>query len=196
MKQAVDCEETNFAVYENAVVPESPLLRVERSNGYGSVPGLDDSELASPDELERQVYRKEWGPVLALPARGSRSLIRPAVDEDGSVDFGAFATVDFDRYRPDKFDKARYKVDKLREEVRNLVIRFSIINEKMPQKAKYKVLKYLKLGIIELEDIDNWDMYFLGGLYLRILGLQKQIKELKESSWCRKQQQLKKFLEL
>jgi len=176
------------------VVPESVLLKVERPGGYGSVPGLDDSELAAPDELERQVYRKEWGPVLALPVRGYRSSIRPAVDEDGGVDFGAFATVDFDRYSFE-FDKARYKVEKLREEVRDLVIRFSIINEKMPQKAKYKVLKCLKLGTVELDDIDNWDMYFLGGLYLRILGLQKQIKEVKQRSWERRQQRLRRFLE-
>ena len=184
----------NKNIYKNMVVSESALLKVERPTMHGSVPGLDDHELAAPDELERQVYREEWGPVLALPVRGNRSLIRPAIDEDGGVDFGAFATVDFDRYGPG-FDKARYKVDKLREEVRDLVIRFSIINEKMPQKAKYKVLKYLKLGIVDIEDIDNWDMYFLGRLYLRILGLRRQIKDLKESSWRRRQQRLKKFLE-
>lgn len=181
--------------YKNIVVPESVFLKVERPSRYGSVTGLDDDDLAAPDELERQVYRDEWGPVLSLPVRFSRSPIRPAVDEDGGVDFGAFATVDFDRYNSE-FDKVRYKVDKLREEARDLVIRFSIINEKMPQKAKYKVLKYLKLGFIEVSHIENWDMYFLGGLYLRILGLQRQIKEIKQRSWVRKQRQIIKFFEL
>ena len=48
----------------------SPLISVERRNPYGSVPGLDDEELATPEELERQVMLAEWGPVLALPVRG------------------------------------------------------------------------------------------------------------------------------
>ena len=184
----------NKNTYKSVVVPESVLLKVERPSRYGSVAGLDDEELVAPYELERQVYREDWAPVLALPVRGSVSSIRPVVSEDGGVDFGAFGTVDFDRYSSE-FDKARFKVDKLREEVRDLTIRFSIINEKMPQKVKYKVLKYLKLGIVEVGDIKNWDMYFLGSLYLRILGLQRQIKEIKQRSWDRKQQHLKKFLE-
>ena len=51
-------------------VPVSPLLSEDRKNRYGSVPGLDDEELAEPWELERQVTLQEWGPVLALPVRG------------------------------------------------------------------------------------------------------------------------------
>jgi hypothetical protein len=53
-------------------VPVSPLLAEERMNRYGSVPGLDDEELASPEELERQVFMQEWGPVLRLPERGRK----------------------------------------------------------------------------------------------------------------------------
>ena len=46
--------ETNFVSYEG-LVPESETHNRERKNRYGSVPGLDDDELADPDELERQV---------------------------------------------------------------------------------------------------------------------------------------------
>ena len=64
-------------------VPVSPRLCKERRNRYGSVPGLDDEELASPEELERQVFMEEWWPVLRLPVRHRKSPIRPTIDEDG-----------------------------------------------------------------------------------------------------------------
>ncbi len=54
-------------------VPVSALLSEQRRNPYGSVPGLDDEELASPEELERQVMMEEWAPVLALPVQGKAS---------------------------------------------------------------------------------------------------------------------------
>ena len=92
-------------------VPVSALLSVKRSNRYGSVPGLDDEELADPDELERQVLREEWGPVLMLPPRQKVSSIWAAL-HGGAPDFNAFASVDFERTMPE-FDKARYKADRL-----------------------------------------------------------------------------------
>ena len=61
--------ENGFAEDEVEDVPVSALLHEERRNRYGSVPGLDDEELADPAELERQVYLQEFGPVLALPWR-------------------------------------------------------------------------------------------------------------------------------
>ena len=70
--------------------PVSVLLSVQRDNRYGSVPGLDDAELADPLELEREIMLEEWGPVLALPVKGGRNWIGPAVDESGGVDWGAF----------------------------------------------------------------------------------------------------------
>ena len=68
---------------DNIVVPASVLVKVERDTGYGSVPGLDDDELADAAELERWVMIQEWGPILALPVQRGRWDIRPTVDEDG-----------------------------------------------------------------------------------------------------------------
>ena len=102
-----DEQETNFVIYEGVVVPESALIRPIRQDKYGKVPGLPEEELASPDELERQVLREEMGPVLQLPVKQPRSDIRLAVDENGGIDWGAFGTVDFDSHRPE-FDKIRY----------------------------------------------------------------------------------------
>ncbi len=111
--------EMNDIVHEGVVVPESALLERETRPKYGTVPGLEEDELADPDELERQVIREEFEPVLLFPSRPSSMTIRPNV-EDGRVDWGAFGTVDFDRYR--QFDKARYKAEKLREELRDLLL--------------------------------------------------------------------------
>ena len=49
--------ENEFAEDEVEDVPVSALLHEARRNRYGSVPGLDDEELADPEELERQTYR-------------------------------------------------------------------------------------------------------------------------------------------
>jgi hypothetical protein len=167
-------------------VPESVLLRRLRPNKYGSVPGLDDSELADPDELERQVLKQEFAPVLALPDKSGRSCIRPNIDEGGGVDWGAFGTVDFDRYRP-QFDKLRYKADKVAEQLKDLLIMFSIVNERIKTGAKYRVLKYLRMGIIELEHVVDGDMLALARLFLRAGRMRKEIAELQEAGERRQQ---------
>jgi len=178
-------EQTNLVLCDDVVVAESALLKRERKDRYGSVPGLDDSELANPDELERQVYRQELAPILALPIQGNRCSLRPAIDEDGSLCWGAFGTVDFERMYP--FNKAIYKADKLREQLKNVLIMFSIVNERLKTRAKYTVLKYLKMSIIELEHIVDNNMRALGRLYLRIRRMRKEIAELREAGWRRHQ---------
>ena len=174
-------EQTNLVLCGDVVVAESALLKRVRKDRYGSVPGLDDSELANPDELERMVYREELAPILALPVQGSRCSLRPAIDEDGSLCWGAFGTVDFERMYP--FNKVLYKADQLREQLKNVLIMFSIVNERLEPKAKYTVLKYLKMGIIKLEHIADNDMRALGRLYLRIRRMRKEIAELREGNW-------------
>jgi len=184
--------ETSFMVYEGIVVPESALLKRERSNKYGSVPGLDDSELLDPNELERQVFMQEFEPILTLPVKPRKSWIKPSVDEEGRLEWGAFGTVDFQRLYP--FDNAKYKADKLREQLKDLLIRFGSVNERIKVRAKYLVLKYLKMGIIELEHIVNNDMLALARLHLRIRKLQKQIRELIEASRRRNERRNEAFL--
>ncbi len=179
-------QETNFIVYDGIEVPVSPLLKREQVNKYGSVPGLEDEELADPDEIERQVIREEFEPVLLLPVRPRRSTVTANLDEDGQVDWGAFGTVDFDRYR--QFDKARYKADKLREEFKNLLLLIDISKSHVPGNAKYLVLKHLERGVIDIDHIDNIDMLILARQYLRAKRLQKQISELERSSWRRREE--------
>ena len=174
-------KQTNLGLYEDMVVAESPLLRRECRNRYGGVEGLDDSELANPDELERQVYREELAPILALPIQGKKYSIRPGIDEDGSFDWGAFGTVDFEQMYP--FNKVLYKADKLREQFKNVSILYTIVKERIKTMEKYTVLKYLERGFIELEHIADNDMRALGRLHLRIRRLRKEIAELREAGW-------------
>ena len=181
--------ETDFIIYEGVVVPESALRRAERGNKYGTVPGLDDEELADPEELERQVYLDEWGPVLVLPWRGRPSFQRE-FNEDG-VEWGAFASVDFKRTMPE-FDKARYKADRLREELRGTLIQMDTAKERFP-KAKYLVLKYLQMGVIEREHIVSEDMREMARLWLRARRLREEIQELKEAG-RRKRERLAEVL--
>jgi hypothetical protein len=165
---------------EGVEVVESALLRRDRGNRYGGVAGLDDSELADPDELERQVFVQEFAPVLALPVKASKSCIRPEVDENGNIEWGAFGTVDFDRYAGG-FDKARYKADKVREQLKDVLIMFGIVNDRIRTPAKYLVLKYLRMGIIEFEHIVNEDMTALARLYLRARRMRQEIGDLWEA---------------
>jgi len=187
-------EESSFVVCEDVVVPELEMLRVEHGNRYGSVPGLDDAELADPLELEREIMLEEWSPVLALPVKGRGSWIRPVVDECGGVDWSAFGTVDFSRTVPE-FDKLRYKVDKLREQLKDLTIRMAIVKERLPGKAKYMVLKYLKMGVIELEQIGSFDILCLARLYLRARKLRDEIWRLEQVSEAKRKRKLKRFLD-
>ena len=173
-------QQTKDIVYDGIVVPESALLKIERDHYYGGVQGLDDEELADPDELERQVFLKEFGPVLALP-RAKRTHWWPVVDSSEGVDFGAFGSIDFQRLRPE-FDRARYKADKLREELKHCVIMLSIVKERVPGRAKYLVLKYLRMGWIGLEDIADEDMRSVAKWFLRVRDLQEQIAELEAVS--------------
>ncbi len=184
-------QEEKLLVESGVVVPESVLLMREKLPKYGTVPGLDEDELADPDELERQVIREEFEPVLLLPHQAPRSMISPTI-QDGEVDWGAFGTIDFDRYQ--EFDKARYKADKLREELRDLLIRIDIAKEHVPAGPRSQVLRYLHRGVIELEHITDFDMYHLATLVLRAKRLQDEIRQLKKTSWERREKAAEAWL--
>ena len=170
----------NIETCDNIVVPVSALVRVERDADYGSVPGLSDDELADPAELERWVMIEQWGPILALPVNGRPGGIRPEVDESGYLDWGAFGTIDFERLRG-PFDKARYKADRLREELKDAVIMLSIVNERVAGRMKYLVLKQLRMGIIDFEHIVDADMRTIAKWYLRVRRLREEISQIEQA---------------
>jgi hypothetical protein len=180
-------QETSF------IVPESALLKRERSNRYGSVEGLPDEELAEPDELERIIHKEMWWPILSLPQQRWECPIRPNMDEDGRVDWGAFGTVDFDSYRPG-FDKLRYKVEQLREKLKDHVIMLKIVSARIPGVAKQKILRLVGKGLLDIGEIADNQMYFLAEMYLRAWRLRKQIERLQEKRRQRQEQRIKAWL--
>jgi len=182
-------EEENNLVYEGVVVPESALLKLESKNRCGSVDGLDDDELADPEELERQILKTELEPILAIPRKQRRNDIWPILDPSSGVDWGAFGTIDFDRIRPE-FDRVRYKADKLREQLKDVLIMLSIVKGRLPGKAKYLVLKYLRMGWIGIDEIANEDMRVIAKWYFRARKLQQQIRGLEDARRTRDQERL------
>ena len=173
------------------VVPASAALH-RQPKTYGSIPDLPDEELADPDELERQVYIQEWGPILALPVRDA-PIIRPDIDEDGGISWGAFNTVDFER-TVGKFDKVRYKIDKLREERRNVRMMIDTIRFHVRDADKYVVVRYALRGVIDIEDILDAELKNLVRLYMRVERLTKEIEQLREARQRRRQRELAAML--
>jgi len=184
-------DQQEYETHDGILVPASALRQEQQRTKYGTLADLPDEELADPDELERVVYKEMWGPILALPQQRHERAIRPSI-EDGRVDWGAFGTVDFDSYRQ-SFDRLRYKAERLMDQQMDLVILFEIVSERISGTGKYKVLKYVRQGILDADDIENWDMWQLAKLYLRILGLQRERYELLERSRQQRQRQAEAF---
>ena len=161
--------------------PVKAVLTVERQQGYGSVPGLEDEELADPEVLEREVFLAEWGPILALPCKGSKGVIRPTIDELGQLDLGAFGTVDFARLRP-PFDKARYKAERLREQLRNDLIMLDIVRERVRPQARGRVRRLALDTEVDLDSIDNPTEWTYAKWLRRVRHLSDEIRELREFS--------------
>lgn len=161
--------------------PERIVVSRLEKDRYGTVEGLDRDELADPAELERQVFLQMYEPLLSVPFRssyGSGQSFRGTCDLDGFVDYGAFDSIDFKRLFP-SFDKARYKIDKLKEQLADSVIRLGIVCARIETANKYLIMKHLKEGVLELDDLTDMDLWNMGRLYLRSLRLKKEIKNIR-----------------
>ncbi len=171
-------------ISDGVEIAESSLLRVERDRGYGSVPGLDDDELADSAELEQQVFLADWGPILALPCRGFDGGIRPVIDEFGKLDWGAFGTWDYERLKG-PFDKARYKADKLQEQLQWALIMFSMVQERLSVQARVDVAVRIRGGV-DLDDFEDMNEHAYARWYLRSRRLRNEIRRLRAASWRRR----------
>jgi hypothetical protein len=168
------------------------LLKRERSSRYGGVSDLDDEELIDPAEIDRVFLREAFAPILALPVKGKKGGIKPTVDEDGSIDWGAFGTVDFDKYV--EFDKLRYKADKLKEELQNEIFMMELISGHIKGKEKYAIIERVYNGTLDLGEIADLETYCLAQRYLRAKRMQREIGELEEKSQKRREEKARKIL--
>jgi hypothetical protein len=186
-------QEEHFEIYDGIVVPASALRQERNREKYGTIPDLPDDELVDPDELERVVYKEMWWPILSLPQQRWECPIRPNMDEDGRVDWGAFGSVDFESYRP-QVDKLRYKVVKMREKLKDLVVMLKIISARIPGRAKMKILRLVGSGVLDIGEIADNQMYFLAEMYLRASWMREQIKWLQEKRKQRHEEDLAAWL--
>ena len=178
-------QDESFEIYEGIIVPVSPLLKRERSSRYGSVSDLDDEELIDPAEIDRVFLREAFAPILALPVKTKKGFIKPNVDDDGRVEWGAFGTVDFDRYV--EFDKLRYKADKLKEELQNEIFMMELISGHIKGKEKYAIIERVYKGTLDLGGIADLETYCLAQRYLRAKRMQREIGELEDKSQKRRE---------
>lgn len=147
--------------------------------------GLTGDGDASFKQLERLAFMMDWGPIMELPVKSHRGKIRPAIDERGQLDWGAFGTVDFARLR-EPFDAARYKAGKLQAELRHNVLMLETLAGRVPVEAQIRVLELGRTDRLDLDQIDDADEWLFARRYLRIKRLRKEIRELRELSWQRR----------
>ncbi len=166
---------------------------VKPDNRYGTIADLPEDELADPDELERVAYKEMWWPILRLPQQRWECPIRTNMDEDGRVNWGAFGTVDFDSYRP-QLDKLRYATFKLREKLKDMVFTLTQMSARIPGKTKFKILKLVRTGRLDIADIVDNEMYFLAEKYLQAWHLRERIERLQKKQRKQQEERLAKWL--
>ena len=66
-----------------------------------------------------------------------------------------------------------------------------IVMERVPGRAKYLVLKYVRMGLIQTEHIIDADMGVIVKWYLRVRAIRQEIRELVEASKQRERQGLR-----
>ncbi len=154
-------------------IPPAWMSR-EPANPYGRVPGLDDSELADPDELERQIERDEFAAILSLPHPDSQTRLSSWQRDARSMDSGAFGTVDFERLCPSR-GRNRAKAFAIHARIKDIGIKMSIIRERLPTQAARLVLSYLRQGVIHLDHIVDADMLALARYTLEAGRLRSQL---------------------
>jgi len=91
-----------------------------------------------------------------------------------------------------EFDRVRYKADRLKEKLKDLLIMFDTISRRLPR-AKWKVLKYFRMGLLDEERIASWDMWQLALLDGRIRKLHLEIDVLRKASWERQKEQRRRM---
>jgi hypothetical protein len=153
----------------------------KRISEWMSKLGLADEDEATPEQLERLAFIMDWGPIMELPVRSNRGRLRPAIDENGQLDWGAFGTVDFERLR-EPFDVARFKADRLQEEVRDNRIMLEINAERLSAEARNRILELGRKGMLNLDSIKDCDEWFFARRYLLIKRLRDEIQELRKLS--------------
>ena len=156
-------------------LPVSPVLKIMRQQEEP-----EDMEAIEWSEVRRILWELDWKPIMDLPMSKSERLHLHRQMEDG-VDTSAFASMDFKRTHGLSNDPHRRKLAALKEERRNVLIKFELILEHIESPAKYQILKYVKQGIIEIKMCEDKTMFLAAKLYVRLLDIEERIREVKDA---------------
>jgi hypothetical protein len=160
---------------EESELPVSGAVRVQRRKGYGSVPDLDDEEPADIGELQRIVAWQMYAPLLALAGRKGRGG-RIRLDAGGEIDWDAIGPAGGRRRRPRPgVVRPVGQAEQLGAELAHVVGLIGLLHERVPGTAKYLVLKYVRMGILDVEHIESHDLRELAVLEARARRLQEQL---------------------
>jgi hypothetical protein len=157
---------------EESELPVSGVVRVQRPSGYGVVADLDEEAPADIGELQRIIAYQMYGPVIDLPGRGGR-LGHVVLDADGEVDWDAIGPAGGRRRRARPAPSGR--ADQLRAELGRVLGTIGLLTERVPGTAKYLVLKYVRMGILDAEHVTNHDLRQLVKLEAKARQLREQL---------------------
>jgi hypothetical protein len=130
-----------YSVEEERIedVPVSPVLR----RVHGSQIEEQDEEAIEWNEVQRLLFERDWGPILAIPAQDDEGWLPRNTEED------AFDTYDFERqYGDGRAKRRKYAISRAFQEHRERVWMFEMIFDRIPNLGKYQVMKLLKQGVI------------------------------------------------
>ena len=69
-----------------------------------------------------------------------------------------------------------------------------MLSGKIEGMEKYEILKKAERGLVDVDDISDFNMYCLAKRYLRAKRIQREIGELEEKSRKRREEKAKKIL--
>jgi len=135
-------------------LPVNGAIRVRRQRGYGSIPDLDDEAPVDVAELERLIAWQQYGPILALPDRYGRGA-RLVLSAQGEIDWDRMRPAGGRRVRRASPDR---QGTQQRAELAHVLGLIGLLNQRVPGTAKYLVLKYVRMGVLELEHVTSHDL--------------------------------------
>lgn len=148
-------------------LPVAGNVRVQRSTGYGTVPDLDNEEAADVHELQCIAAWAQYGPLLALPGKYGQT---------GRVVLDADCEIDWDRIGPAGGGRRHPQHPRTgRDELQRVLGLISLLVERIPGTAKYAVLTYVRMGILDVEHVTHADLRAVAQLEAKARRLQQEL---------------------
>jgi hypothetical protein len=156
-------------------LPVSAALAKSQQNPYGSVPGLDDEELADPEEIERVVMWQVWGPVLRLRSSQGRTWTRSGRQSWNAPDWEALGMVECQE--PVLGGRPAWLVrNNELSQLWRVLGALEVVATRLPGRARRLLLKYVQSGLVEIEHVADLDMRAVVKLFIEATSRLHQIE--------------------